>query len=296
MFVLGPASLIPLKAQDDLIYVAVNPCRIVDTREAGGAITANDFRNFLVSGSLGELAVQGGKTDCLDPKAGTGQKPLVISAYIVAVPATSSTGGGVLTAYPSDQLPPPVGTGSTVNFAEGQIIGNTTNATLCDPASCPIDGEFAVLARNTDEHVVIDVQGYFYPVSIPAPVETGPLEIFVAERVVLGDNQPVWEATVRIEQGELGRSKYAAVEFVAVGVWEGTSSNLIVNGREYVLPISEPLWIADIPLRGKTVIPIPVGVLRSGDNTIRIESGPINNPTNAYDDFFVANIVLVLSR
>ena len=79
-------------------------------------------------------------------------------------------------------------------------------------------------------------------------------------------------------------------------MWEGTSSNLIVNGREYDLPISEPLGIADIPPRGKTVIPIPVGVLRSGYNTIGIQSGPINNPTNQYDDFVVANIVLVLSH
>lgn len=121
-------------------------------------------------------------------------------------------------------------------------------------------------------------------------------EILVAELVELGDNQPTWETTVRIKQGKLRRSTYAAVEFVAVGVWEGTSSNLIVNGREYVLPISEPLWWSDIPLRGKTVIPIPVGVLRSGYNTIRIQSGPINNPTNQYDDFVVANIVLVLSH
>lgn len=164
-FILGLALLMPVKAQEELIYMAVNPCRIVDTREAGGAITANTFRNFLVSGTIGELAVQGGTTDCLDPKAGTGQEPLAISAYVIAVPAAGS-GSGVLTAYPSDQPPPPVGTGSTVNFSAGQVIGNTTNITLCDPAgSCPADGEFAVLARSTDQHVVIDVQGYYYPLS-----------------------------------------------------------------------------------------------------------------------------------
>jgi len=60
-------------------------------------------------------------------------------------------------------LPPPVGAGSTVNFAAGQVIGNTTNITLCDQVACPTDGEFAILARNTNQHVVIDVQGYFYP-------------------------------------------------------------------------------------------------------------------------------------
>lgn len=160
---LGTTALTPIKAQDDLVYVAVVPCRIVDTRNAGGAIIANTSRNFWVSGTVGELAAQGGTTNCLDPKAGTELKPLAISAYIVAVPASTSTGGGVLTAYPSDQLPPAVGAGSSVNFAEGQIIGNTTNVTLCDPEdSCPTDGEFAILARNTNQHVVIDVQGYFY--------------------------------------------------------------------------------------------------------------------------------------
>ena len=150
-------------AQDDLVYVAVEPCRIVDTRNAGGAIPANNFRNFLVSGTIGQLAVQGGTTNCLDPKAGTGIKPLAISAYVLAVPPPGS-GSGVLTAYPSNQLPPPVGSGSTVNFAAGQIIGNTTNITICDPNGfCPSNGEFAILARNTNQHVVIDVQGYFYP-------------------------------------------------------------------------------------------------------------------------------------
>ena len=160
--ILVPTAFSPAKAQDDLVYVAVEPCRLADTREAGGTIIANTFRNFRVSGTAGELAVQGGKSDCLDPKAATGLKPVAISTYIIAVPATSSTSGGVLTAYPSDQLPPPVGAGSTVNFASGQIIGNTTNVTLCDPASCPTDGEFAILVRSTDQHAIIDVQGYFY--------------------------------------------------------------------------------------------------------------------------------------
>ncbi len=164
LITLGSCLVTPVLAQDDLIYVPVDPCRIVDTRSGGGAITANTVRNFLVSGSLGELAVQGGQTDCLDPKAGTGQKPLAISAYVVAVPASGST-NGVLTAYPSHRLPPPVGAGSTVNFAPGQVIGNTTNITLCDQVTCPTDGEFAILARNTNQHVVVDIQGYFYPSS-----------------------------------------------------------------------------------------------------------------------------------
>ena len=162
LIILGTSLLAPVQAQDELVYIAVPPCRIVDTRNAGGAIPANNYRNFRVSGTSGQLAVQGGVSDCLDPKAGTGQKPLAIVAYVLAT--GGSTKNGVLSAYPSDQPPPPIGSGSTLNFAKGQIIGNTTTITICDSSgSCPSSGEFAILARNTNQHVVVDVQGYFYP-------------------------------------------------------------------------------------------------------------------------------------
>jgi len=162
LLVLGATTITPVEAKD-LVYSAVEPCRIVDTRKAGGAILANDFRNFRVSGALGELAVQGGTTECLHPKAAIGQVPLAIAVYVLAVPVRGS-GPGVLTAYPSDKQPPPAGSGSTVNFGRGQVIGNTTIITLCDPSSgfCPANGEFAILARNTNQHIVVDVQGYFY--------------------------------------------------------------------------------------------------------------------------------------
>ena len=125
------------------------------------------------------------------------------------------------------------------------------------------------------------------------------IEIVVSTNFILLGDDPypqTWETTVYIQPDELSRSRYAAVEFVAVNVWEGTSDNLIVNGRKYVLPISEPLWTEDIPFRGKTVIPIPVGVLQRGNNTIGFESGPIDNPENLWDDFQVGDIVLVLSQ
>jgi hypothetical protein len=150
------------QAEVDLIYVAVDPCRIVDTRQASeGVIGADTFRNFLVAGTAEELAVQGGIVDCQNPKED--ESPVAISAYILAVPAESSSGQGVLTAYPSDLPPPPTGSASTVNFGEGQVIGNTTSVTVCADRDCPDSGELAILARKTDEHVVVDVQGYFYP-------------------------------------------------------------------------------------------------------------------------------------
>jgi hypothetical protein len=167
---LAAANISAVQAQEELIYVAVEPCRIADTRQSTmGVINANTSRNFLVAGTAEEMAVQGGVADCLNPKEG--ERPVAISAYVLAVPAASSTGRGVLTVYPSDLPPPPVGTGSTVNFPADMPIGNTTNATVCSDGDCPSEGELAILARSTDEHVVVDVQGYFYPqTSIPGYV------------------------------------------------------------------------------------------------------------------------------
>ncbi len=171
------------QAQDELIYVAVEPCRVADTRKSSvGVINADTFRNLLVDGTAEELAVQGGTADCLNPKGS--ERPVAISAYVLAVPANSSSGNGVLTAYPSDQSPPPPGTGSTVNFAQDQVIGNTTTAKVCaDGNGCPSDGELAILARNTDEHVVVDVQGYFYP-----PTAIPGYQIAQAAFVTAGNN------------------------------------------------------------------------------------------------------------
>ncbi|NQX90013.1 MAG: hypothetical protein HRT77_15250, partial [Halioglobus sp.] len=52
--------------------------------------------------------------------------------------------------------------GSTVNFRKGQNIGNTTIVSLCR-TSCPIDGTLAIRSNFAEQHVAIDVQGYFYP-------------------------------------------------------------------------------------------------------------------------------------
>ena len=158
---------IPAQALDDnLVYVAVEPCRLADTRptEGGeGHLALNEVREFEVYGTV---AGQGGNAGgCPHPRAGTGVEPLAISAYVVAVFTTvpadgvASTGGN-LTAFASD-APTPSNTIATVNYATGQVNGNTTNVTLCS-GSCP-GGQMSIIAFSSPQNVVIDVQGYYYP-------------------------------------------------------------------------------------------------------------------------------------
>ncbi|MFQ5642846.1 MAG: SUMF1/EgtB/PvdO family nonheme iron enzyme [Thiogranum sp.] len=153
---------------ENLVYIAVNPCRIVDTRAGGGAIAANTSRKFLVSGGTGALSGQGGNAaGCVDPRSTAGLAPVAVSAYIVAVPTASST-AGLLTAFPSD-LADPTDAIATVNFAAGQVVGNTTTVKLCQGTSCPSAGPLAVITHNTEQDVVIDVQGYYYPAAGSCP-------------------------------------------------------------------------------------------------------------------------------
>jgi CSLREA domain-containing protein len=143
---------------NNLIYVAVEPCRLADTRKTD-IMQRGIARHFHVYGA--DLSGQGGGS-CIHPKQGTKIEPLAASVYLVAVP-TGSSSGGWLTAFPSDQTPPSSNSVATVNYANGQVVGNTTIATLCQPDGCPTDGQLGLVSFNSEQNVVIDVQGYFYP-------------------------------------------------------------------------------------------------------------------------------------
>ncbi len=78
-------------AQEELIYVAVEPCRIVNTRKAtDGAIKSGSVRKFKVWGTDRELAYQGGLVNCPNPKGDV--PPAAVAAYVIAAPAASSSG------------------------------------------------------------------------------------------------------------------------------------------------------------------------------------------------------------
>jgi hypothetical protein len=226
------STSIPAMAED-LVYVAVEPCRVADTRiSTAGIIPANDHRPFLVSGTSTELAGQGGKVDCLDPKAGAGLAPLAVSAYVLAV-AEAGTSNGVLSAYPSDQPVPAVGTGSTVNFTAGENIGNTTNITLCNPSSCPPEGELEILARDSSQHVIIDIQGYYYSAATSCPDDM----VSAGSTCIDKYEASVWDAAT-------GGSAIAASTCLADGsdCGKNAANPIYAQSREGVTPTSLISW------------------------------------------------------
>ncbi len=119
-------------------YFALNPCRVVDTRNPnstdGGPILATGQRNFTVRGVCGV--------------------PTSAKAVSVNVTITGATSAGWLALWPSGQAQP---NASTINF------------TAADPALA--NGAIIALSANTQDlsvynaagpvHFILDVTGYF---------------------------------------------------------------------------------------------------------------------------------------
>ena len=75
----------------EFLYTPVHPCRIVDTRKAGGAISVDGIRSYDVHGYVSH---QGGNYyGCFSPKG----EPRAVHINVTAVPVA---GNGWLTAYP----------------------------------------------------------------------------------------------------------------------------------------------------------------------------------------------------
>ena len=127
-----------VSAQAQYSYYPLNPCRVVDTRNAnsvnGGPILSNGQRNFTVRGVCGV--------------------PTTAKAVTLNVAITGATSSGYLTLWPSGQPQPNT---ATINFttadtalSNGAIVGLSTNAQ-----------DLAVYNAAASVHVIIDVTGYF---------------------------------------------------------------------------------------------------------------------------------------
>ena len=138
---------------DDLTFTPVTPCRLIDTRNAGGALAPRTARAFSATSTALIAAAGGNAAGC-----GIGAGPTALALTITAVLPTNV---GNLIAF-ADGGPVPLS--SALNFLAGQIIANTTVV----PSTSSLGNNFD-LFNNSDgaTHVVVDVVGYFYAPQAP---------------------------------------------------------------------------------------------------------------------------------
>jgi len=142
-------------SQADLVYTPVAPCRIVDTRIAGGILNAAATRDFWVTGT--GFASQGGAAGFCGVPFGPA------TAAMLNFVATSSAGPGNLQTWPYGGAIP---TASRLNYGSVAGLASIANGLaipICDPSVSTCTRDFTVRANNSNTHVVVDVVGYFSP-------------------------------------------------------------------------------------------------------------------------------------
>lgn len=140
-----------------LVFVAMTPCRVVDTRAAQGFPSA-----------FGAPGLTGGASRTFPMQASTACAiPAAAQAYSVNVTVVPQGPLSYITAYPTGQQPP---LASTLNDVQGLILANAAIV----PAGA--NGSIDVFATNPTD-IVIDVNGYYAvgPTGPQGPVgATGP--------------------------------------------------------------------------------------------------------------------------
>ncbi len=132
----------------DLVYVPVTPCRILDTRVAGGPIPANSFRDFDLT-DVARYASQGGDTG----NCNVGDKGSFAAAAL-NITVVSPNIAGYITAFPYLASQP---TAATINYVAGDIRNSLAIVRLDQSAAA---NEFSVYSL-AQTHLVADIVGYF---------------------------------------------------------------------------------------------------------------------------------------
>lgn len=139
----------------DLVFVPLAPCRIIDTRVAGGRLQPGVVRDFQVAGIF-EFQAQGGTMGGCGVPAGsaTPNAPAVVINFI----AVNPSGAGNLRAWAWGQ---PIPNASVLNYASvsGLNIANGVVVPIAGTNVVPADLHIQADVSGTD--VVADVMGYF---------------------------------------------------------------------------------------------------------------------------------------
>jgi len=151
----------------DLVFTAVTPCRVIDTRQpgAGGKFAANETRSYVLGGATTDYSPQGGSAaGCGIPGLGgvTLQENLA-KALAINIIAVAPDGAGDMRAWPANQSAP---LASVINYSNlaGLNIANGVIVPMCDEQSATpcAGGDISFKADVAGAFLVADVTGYFH--------------------------------------------------------------------------------------------------------------------------------------
>ena len=149
LFTAGQTCATLGEVDKDLTFVPIPPCRILDTRKAGGILLANTNRSFDVT-AVANYDFQGGTPTNCNGLGAAGSIAAVAINFTVLYPATN----GILLAYPYLGTPP---TGNTLSYMAGVVTSGTSVVKLDQGASA---NEMTIFSKSTT-HLTGDIVGYY---------------------------------------------------------------------------------------------------------------------------------------
>jgi hypothetical protein len=161
LLLISTSSALAQATGNPVVFAAVTPCRVVDTRNPDGPyggpkFAASQSRSFDLNSSPTCAGI-----------------PANVVAYSVNFAVTDTNGPGFLLVYPTGGSQPLV---STINYTTAQTIANAAVV----PAGT--EGKVTVVAGVSGTHVIIDINGYFAAMD--------PLFISASGKVGVGTNNP----------------------------------------------------------------------------------------------------------
>lgn len=131
----------------DLVFTPVQPCRIVDTRIAQGAVAAGQVRSYRAAGRSSYSDQGGSATNC-------GLQSEVPGAVMLSVTAVTPAQAGFATVFTAGTTVP--GTAS-LNYVAGAVVNNMAVVRVPNPATTY---DFSIYSYATSDYVV-DIIGYY---------------------------------------------------------------------------------------------------------------------------------------
>lgn len=240
-------------SNSELVFVPLPPCRIIDTRKAGGPIAAGTTRSFQVAG-ITEFGPQGGTTGGCGVPPGSAEP--VAPAVMLNLVAVDVAGKGNLAAWAYGQ-PEPLAT--SINFQ--RIDMNIANGLIVPIAGTNlVPADLHIKANFSAAHVVADVTGYFtrFPIeqfesskkSITVVSEGGAIELGSGACTEVSSctitSGSAGKVVVRTwSQIQLDHGTNVGGDRIAVGVKNAdptacTNNDQSINATDYELPDSLP--------------------------------------------------------
>lgn len=150
MVVISTTSFAQGELYNENVYTAVTPCRIIDTRLAGGAIAASETRSFRISGQTSYVSQGGLASDC-GITAGVYTTGIAVNMVVV-----SPAAAGYITGFPTGEVKPQT---ASVNFSAGDVIGNSGIFKVAF-GTTPTTPQLNIFSTS-NTHLVVDIVGYF---------------------------------------------------------------------------------------------------------------------------------------